>query len=226
MTLADRNSRKNTTAEGQVDQSAAVALLCQESSTRDRLATVLADEIINVAAQIRSMDDIADQASERLSAVVLVSETLADDSIQDIVSLRANDPDLAIVVVADSSSPRALRAALAAGADGVIAAENVSQALPLALRSVWTGQITLPREWNERTSRPPLSAREKQILGMVVLGFSNADIASQLFLAESTVKSHLSSAFSRLGVRSRAEAAALILDEERGLGAGILTISG
>ena len=66
--------------------------------------------------------------------------------------------------------------------------------------------------------------REKQILGLVVMGMTNAQIASKLFLAESTVKSHLSSSFTKLGVASRNEAVGLILDPTRGQGLGILTI--
>ena len=61
---------------------------------------------------------------------------------------------------------------------------------------------------------------------MVVLGFTNGEIARQLHLAESTIKSHLSSSFTKLGVRSRNEAAELILDADGGLGTGILAISG
>ncbi len=56
------------------------------------------------------------------------------------------------------------------------------------------------------------------------MGYMNGQIAQQLFLAESTVKSHLSSAFRKLGVRSRNEAVNLILDPERGLGMGILAL--
>ena len=61
-------------------------------------------------------------------------------------------------------------------------------------------------------------------MNLVVMGFTNSQIGSRLFLAESTVKSHLSSAFSKLGVRSRSEAAALILDPEESFGMGILGI--
>ncbi len=69
-----------------------------------------------------------------------------------------------------------------------------------------------------------LTTREKQALALMVTGLTNAQIAGRLFLAESTVKSHLSSAFSKLGVASRYEAATVILDPERGSGLGIREI--
>ncbi len=70
-----------------------------------------------------------------------------------------------------------------------------------------------------------LSMREKQVLSMIVMGSTNAEIATKLFLAESTVKSHLSSAYNKLGVCSRKDAASRILDPLQGLGPGILAIS-
>jgi DNA-binding NarL/FixJ family response regulator len=66
--------------------------------------------------------------------------------------------------------------------------------------------------------RPPLSHREKQALNLLLLGLTNAEIARRLYLAESTVKCHLTSIFSKLGVRSRNEAIAHALDRQRGLG--------
>jgi DNA-binding NarL/FixJ family response regulator len=56
------------------------------------------------------------------------------------------------------------------------------------------------------------------------MGFTNQEIANKLLLAESTVKSHLTSIFSKLGVRGRSEAAALVLDPTSGLGTGVLAI--
>jgi len=69
--------------------------------------------------------------------------------------------------------------------------------------------------------RPPLSHREKQTLALVGLGLTNAEIAHRLYLAESTVKCHLTSIFSKLGVRSRHEAIACAIDQQDGLGLGM-----
>ena len=93
------------------------------------------------------------------------------------------------------------------------------------LTAVAAGQCVIPHSLRQIVDRPPLSPRERQILAMVVMDFSNAEIAQKLFLSESNVKNHLSSAFAKLGVKSRSAAAELILDGESGLGPGILRIS-
>jgi DNA-binding NarL/FixJ family response regulator len=131
-----------------------------------------------------------------------------------------------IVVICTAIERWGVRAALTAGAAGVVLADNLNAGLVPCLQAVQSGQICVPRA-NWRQIEPPvLSAREKQILGLVVMGYMNSQIAEQLFVAESTVKSHLSSAFGKLGVRSRNEAVKLILDPERGLGMGILALGG
>jgi len=70
---------------------------------------------------------------------------------------------------------------------------------------------------------PALSFRERQILALVVAGLTNDEIAGRLYLAETTVKGHLTSAFRRLGVRSRREAVALILSADESLRRSVLT---
>jgi DNA-binding NarL/FixJ family response regulator len=119
-----------------------------------------------------------------------------------------------------------IRALLSAGARGVVAIESLQRALCPCVRAVSAGMSCVPQAHRQQIEPPALSAREKQILGLVVMGYMNSQIAEQLFLAESTVKSHLSSAFAKLGVRSRNEAVSLILDPENGLGLGILGLGG
>lgn len=131
-----------------------------------------------------------------------------------------------LIVVCKGIERWGIRAALVSGACGVVLYDQLDQAFGPCLQAVLAGQTCVPRAHSRQIEPPALSTREKQILGLVVMGYMNSEIAAQLFLAESTVKSHLSSAFGKLGVRSRNEAVQLILDRERGLGMGILGIGG
>ncbi len=134
--------------------------------------------------------------------------------------LRKSLPDSHLIAVMPEDSRRGVRRALEAGADGVVFETEVETALTWTVRAVLAGQTAVPAAGRHELDRPTLSGREKQVLAMVVAGLSNKAIAAKLFLAESTVKCHLSSAFSKLGVRSRNEAADLILHSgpESGLG--------
>jgi DNA-binding CsgD family transcriptional regulator len=87
------------------------------------------------------------------------------------------------------------------------------------------GQLSIPIELVREVEKPVLSRRQKQVIGLVVLGLSNGEIAAKLHLSEHTVKCHLYASFRKLGVNSRDQAVALILDPDAGLGPGILAIS-
>ncbi len=62
------------------------------------------------------------------------------------------------------------------------------------------------------------------MLALVSRGLTNSEIAESLLLAQSTVKSHLSSAFTKLGIRSRKEVTALLLDPEQALSVGLVGV--
>lgn len=130
-----------------------------------------------------------------------------------------------LIFVVEQAGVVDVRRAIQAGAHGVVTSAELERALPASIEAVLAGQIAIPYGFGARAAPQPLTVREKQILGLVVMGMTNAAIAAQLFLAESTVKSHLSSAFSKLGVSSRSEATTVILDP-RSAGLGILAISG
>jgi two-component system response regulator DesR len=129
-----------------------------------------------------------------------------------------------VILICEQSGDGNVRKALDAGVKGLVVLSEVDAALPAVIEVVRAGQTSVPSSRSKELQKQILTAREKQILGLVVMGMTNAEIAAKLFLAESTVKSHLSSAFAKLGVASRSEAAAVILDSKSGLGLGILTI--
>jgi DNA-binding CsgD family transcriptional regulator len=112
---------------------------------------------------------------------------------------------------------------LARGCRGAVLSRQAERALPLTLEAVLGGLICFPEP--SEIVRPVLSIREKQVIGLVALGLSNAEIAERLFVVESTVKSHLTSVFAKLGVRSRHEAIDLIVNPSSGLGLGILALA-
>jgi DNA-binding NarL/FixJ family response regulator len=91
--------------------------------------------------------------------------------------------------------------------------EQIARATEVAAR----GEIVVPRSILEQlvTDEDPadidaLTARQREILELVAKGYSNARIAKDLFLSESTVKQHLRATYKILGVNDRKEAAKLI----------------
>ena len=113
---------------------------------------------------------------------------------------------------------------VSAGVRGVVLEDDLDAALDPTVAAVAAGQICVPGDDGKALALPVLSLREKQVVGLAAIGLSNREIAQQLFLAESTVKSHLSSSFAKLGVRSRHEATDLIVNPAWGVGVGILAI--
>jgi DNA-binding NarL/FixJ family response regulator len=138
--------------------------------------------------------------------------------------IRRAAPELAVVVVSPATDAGVVRRALSSGADGVVFEDDAHVALVPALHAARRGYLVLPRETHRSVSKPAFSYREKQILSMVVRGYRNSEIAARLFLAESTVKSHLSTSFEKLGVSSRRDAAAVIADPAEGLADAIFAV--
>ncbi len=138
-------------------------------------------------------------------------------------SVREHRRARAVVAVLPVTDATTLRRALEAGADAVVGQDHLELTLAAAVRGAAAGLTVIPRDSRRQLAPPSLSHRERQVLTLLVEGCTNAEIASRLFLAESTVKSHLSGAFHKLGVRSRRDAVALILDPAAGLSSVVLT---
>lgn len=130
-----------------------------------------------------------------------------------------------IVVCTDPVNTSTLRWALNKGVDGVVWNDDVDSKLTVTVLAVWSGQLVFPAVFRRANALRNLSNREKQALSLVIMGLTNREIAENLFVSESTVKSHLNAAYRKLGVTSRVEAAEMITDPEKGLGTGILAIT-
>jgi DNA-binding NarL/FixJ family response regulator len=118
----------------------------------------------------------------------------------------------AIVVVSPRVTATAVRRTLDAGADALVFGTELTQALIPTVRAVESGQSVVPRNLRAGVERPYLSHRERQVLSLVCEGLTNAEIAKTLVLAESTIKSHMASIFTKFGVHSRKEAVAVFTD--------------
>lgn len=204
-----------------------VGVIAHSDAAGDHVARALRSAGLRVVARATRVDELAGaHAGEpQPDVIVIVALEGARGAVASVRQARAHLPATPVVVVAGYVRGRMVRDALGEGADGVVLESDVEACIGLAVRSALAGQLSLPRELRGQLARPALSRREKQVLGMVVLGFANGEIARRLHVSEHTVKSHLGTAYRKLGVRSRNEATALILDPETGLGMGILAIT-
>jgi DNA-binding NarL/FixJ family response regulator len=202
---------------------ATVALIAPEGP-RASIGEVLEEQGLGFTV-FDGVEDLLDHCSEDVpELIVLWVEGASSSPARQIEPLRRHIEHAPIVMICVSIERWEMRTALTRGVAGVVLEEELALALGPCLQAVQVGQICVPRRHWRQIEPPALSTREKQILGLVVMGYMNSQIAGRLFLAESTIKSHLSSAFGKLGVRSRNEAVNLILDPERGLGMGILAL--
>jgi DNA-binding NarL/FixJ family response regulator len=108
------------------------------------------------------------------------------------------------------------RDALQSGASGFVHAQMTPEQLVRAVTVAVRGELVAPRELlryvltkDRSGDLAALSARQREILGYVVEGLSNAEIGSRLYLSESTIKQHLRAAYKLLGASNRTEAANL-----------------
>jgi DNA-binding NarL/FixJ family response regulator len=122
-----------------------------------------------------------------------------------------------VVAVSPACGPLGARRALRAGANSLVLEDELETALVPAVRAVAAGFSVVPAVLRDGVDSLNFSHREREVLRLAIAGHTNGSIATSLFLAESTVKSHLSSAYRKLGAGGRKEAASMILDPDEGL---------
>jgi DNA-binding NarL/FixJ family response regulator len=197
-----------------------VAVVARDAATRAATSRGLATVGVRVP-ESASTPDLLPDAAASLDGVVLAGSmrTLRDD----LRALTARFALLPVTVVASVPS-NGVRKLVEAGASGVVLTSEAGRMLAATVAAAAVGQVVVPRSHQRQAVRPALSHREKETLALLTRGLTNREIASRLFLAESTVKSHVGSIFGKLGVNSRSEAAALVLDPDAKLGVGLLEL--
>jgi DNA-binding NarL/FixJ family response regulator len=167
---------------------------------------------------------LAPNGAASAGVVVLAAAEVDREWLDDLDEVREAHDAPIVAVIGALPSPYLMRV-LVHRVEGAVLLDDAERALGATVHAVLAGQAAHPLAFRDQLERPLLSAREKQVLGMVVLGFANLEIAQKLFVTEASIKGHLTSAFAKLGVHSREAATALILDPDAGYGPGILRIT-
>ena len=203
-------------AEQRSDTSRGHVAVCIDSPVvRERALSVMATTSDH--AFVATAGELTQRLLDERDAATLVDLPVLDVLVED-PALAASRPRWAasILLIVGDEPRRRLRSALRAGVGGLLEADRV-ESLPAVMDVARAGHLCVPGILRQTLGRPVLSQRERQTLALAFSGLTNAEIGVRLFVAPSTVKTHLSAAFQKLGVHSRSEAAALLHDPEEGL---------
>jgi len=171
----------------------------------------------------------AEQALVRVPAlrpqVAVLDVRLPDgDGVSVCRELRSRMPDLACLMLTSFDDEDALLDAVMAGASGYVLKQISGTDLIAAVRTVASGQSMLdpgattrlmarlrrePEEEQPPSILASLTAREREILELIGDGLTNREIGQRLYLAEKTVKNHISRMLAKLGVERRVQAAVI-----------------
>ncbi len=197
-------------------------VLSGNEAVSQRILDTFGERGLSVSAPISSHSEIDEDAVDASTIFVVVCDVDEADGMAALRRLRREQPKLAIIVISPPVTGTGVRRALDAGADAIVFEPEIETTLAVTALAVASGQSVVPRKLRASVERPAFSHRERQVLALVSRGLTNSEIAERLLLAQSTVKSHLSSAFTKLGIRSRKEVTALLLDPEQAQAVGLI----
>ncbi len=192
---------------------------------RDGLcAMLLANDDMVLSGEAGSGSEALDRCQESLPDVILMDLVMSGmDGVETTRAVLYKYPEVKIIVLTSFTEERFVQKALEAGAIGYLLKNVPMDTVANAIRSAYTGQSTLSPEVTKvlirAKTRPQrvgddLSARELEVLALLVDGLGNAEIALQLSISPATVKHHVSACLSKLGAANRAQAAALAVEHQ------------
>jgi two-component system NarL family response regulator len=139
--------------------------------------------------------------------------------VEAIVAIRKEFPEARLIVLTTYDGDEDIYRSLQAGAQGYLLKDMFFEELEDAIRRVHAGARRIPAQVAERLAErmgsSDLTGREIEVLEQIVAGNTNKAIAIRLNISEATVKSHINSILSKLGVSDRTQAATTAL--QRGL---------
>ncbi len=131
--------------------------------------------------------------------------------VEAILEIRREFPDARVIVLTTYDSDEDIFRAIQSGAKSYLLKDTPRDQILTTVRSVYAGQNAIPRSvadaLSHRLEREELTARELEVLRLIVRGRSNKEISSDLNITERTVKFHLTSLFGKLKVMDRTQAA-------------------
>ena len=164
-----------------------------------------------------------DELTELLGGAAEIDLILLDLSmpgvhgVSGLLYLRAQHPDIPVVVVSASDDPGTIRQCLDCGASGFIPKSQPVDCIRIAIRKILSGEVWLPADMDlssvaagetaELVSRmSTLTPQQVRVLMMLGEGLLNKQIAFKLGVSEATIKAHVSAILQKLGVDSRTQA--------------------
>lgn len=169
---------------------------------------------IEVVAEAGSGEDAVRLTLELVPDVVLMDLRMPGvDGVEATERIRAEAPGVRVLVFTTYETDDSILGAIEAGASGYLLKAAPAEELLAGVRAVAAGETVLgPSIAAKLVNRvrqapaPALSTRQLEVLRLVAAGKSNPEIAAELFIGESTVKTHLGIIFERLGVSDRTRA--------------------
>jgi DNA-binding NarL/FixJ family response regulator len=188
-----------------------LAVISDDEALAARATALLEREGLEIRLEANGADAAVLDGLERRPTLVIIRRSHDRRALDRLLRQAGRRLRGAIIVVVIAAGERPdVGLTLTSGADALVREEDLDAVLGPVVRAAAGGQASAPAGMLHLMQPPALSHRERQILGLALAGYTNAQIADRLYLAPSTVKTHISAAFRRLGVHSRREATALL----------------
>lgn len=196
------------------------------------LRILIVDDHVMVAVALAQVLDatggfsVSGVCADRAEAMEILGESSVDVALVDlrlggedgtvlIREVRSGWPQTAVLVLSGASDADNVARAMDAGCHGYLLKGQPMHELVAGIRAVARGEHAFAPDVRAfvqgRSNLPALSARETELLRLLVAGATTSEIASQLYISGHTVRNHIKSVLSKLGAHSRAEAVAIAL---------------